>query len=127
MGEGPQLAGMVRVLVGQENLRHLFGPITQGGKGLHIAADIPAGEDGAGLIRRFLRRPGGDAGVHQDDLAAGVDQIVLQAAAIANSGVEFPGPLLSAEGKGLGIKPVPAEFHCFDFHLVLLLISTLYS
>ena len=116
MGEGAQLAGVVAVPVSQQDLRHLLRLVAQSGKCLHVAADVPAGEAKAGFVRLFLRCTGGQAGVHQNHLVAGVDEIVLQAAAIADIVVEFLLSFFPSEGKGLGVEPVFSEFDCLDDH-----------
>ena len=111
--------------MGQQDLRHLLRLVTQGGKGLHIGADILAGKSGTGLVRLFLRRSGGQTGVHKDHLVPGVDQVVLQAAPVPDAGIKLVRALLAPEDHGLRIKTVFSEFYRFDDHLVVLLF--LYS
>ena len=101
---------MVDVPVGEKNLRHLFRFAAKGSHGVHIAADVFPGVGKTALIRHFLGGSGRQAGIHQDDLFSGVNQIVLQASPIADVFVKCIHALFSAEGKGLGIETVFSEF-----------------
>ena len=61
-----------------------------------------------------------DDGVHQNHLAASVDEVVLKTAAVADIIVEFVYAFFAAKGKRLGIEAVGTEFYCSDFHVLCL-------
>lgn len=61
----------------------------------------------------------GKAGIYQNDLAADVNEVVLQTAMVAGVFVEFVHPFLAAEGERLGIETVGTEFNCFDSHKII--------
>ena len=115
--EGLQLSGMVVVLVRQKYLRDLFRLVAERGERFHIAADIFSGENRTVLVRHFLRHSGRESRVNENDLIAGVDQIILQTAAIAYVLVELVYAVLAAEDERLGVKPVFSEFYRFDLHV----------
>ena len=104
------------MFVGEQDLGHPFGLVAERREGLHTAADVLADEGQRIFIGCLLGRAGGETGIHQNHLTAGVDEVVLQAAAIADVAVEFVGAFFAAHDERLGIEPVFAEFDCFDFH-----------
>ena len=110
IGEGSQFTGMIAVLVRQQDLCHLLRPVTQSGEGFHIAADVLAGIEQTVIVRHLFRSTG-------NNLVTGINEIVLQAAPIADAGVELFHALFSAESERLRIKTVFSEFNCLDFHL----------
>ena len=111
---------MVVVLVGEQNFCDLLRLVAQRRKSLHIAANILSGVEDAVLVRHLLGSTCGQTRINKNDLVAGVNQIVLQTAAVANALVEFLCTFLAAENKGLRIESVFSEFYCFDLHNFLL-------
>ena len=59
--------------------------------------------------------------LYQNHLAAGVDEVVLQAATIADVVVEFVSAFFAAHDERLGVETLFSEFYCFDFHNLILL------
>ena len=115
VGERAQLTGVVGVLVGDEDLRDLLRLVAQRRERIHIGIDLPAHVNDGLLVHHLLRHLGRHAGVHQDHLIAGVDQVVLQAGAVLDRGVDPLRPL-AAHGEELGHKAVFIELDCLDFH-----------
>ena len=64
----------------------------------------------------------GDFCIYQYYLGTSVDDVVLQAAAIADVLIEFVRTFLATEDEGLGMKPVTSEFYCFYFHIAVIII-----
>ena len=121
VGEAFQLAAVVGVFVGEQDLGHPLGLVAEGRERLHIAADVLAGEGQRIFIGCLLGRAGGETGIDENHLAAGVDEVVLQAAAIADVAVELVGAFFTAHNKRLGVETLFSEFYCFDFHNLILL------
>lgn len=107
---------MVAVFVGQENLRHLLALVAQRSKSIHIVADGLPGIIHRRFIHHFFRETGRESGIHQDHLASGVDEVVLQAAAVTDILVKPLRSFLSSKRERLGIVPILSEFYCLDFH-----------
>jgi len=80
--EGPQLARVVDVLVGDQNLRDLLGAIAQLGERLPIGLDEAADIYGGVFVRCGIGELGGKAGVDENDFAPRVDDPVLQAGTV---------------------------------------------
>ena len=116
VGKTFQFAGMVRMFVGNQNLRHLFWLVAEVLEGIHIATDILAGIDGRILIGHFLWESCWQAGIYQNHLATRINQIVLKTAAIADVLIKFLFSFLTSEYEGLSIESVSAEFYCFNLH-----------
>lgn len=115
------------MLVSQQNFGHLLRPITQCGKGLHIAGDILACIDCSRFIRHFFRCSRRKAGIHQNDFVSGINQIVGEAGAILDGVIKFFGSFFSAENKRLCGKTVFSEIDCFDFHNISSLQQCFYA
>ena len=107
------------MLMREQDLCHLFRFISQCCKCFHVAADVFAAIGSACFIRHFFRCPGRESRVNQNYLVSGVNQIVLQAAAIPDGWVKLIRAFLPAECKGLRVKTVLSEFYCFDLHFTI--------
>ena len=122
--EGAEHAGVVGVLVGDQDLRDLLGPVAEVGERLQVGLDLRADVDRRvgrrGAEREVLRH----AGVDEDHLAAGVDHPVLQAGAVFHRGVE-PFRAFAAKGERASHEAVFGEtdWDDLDGHLVGLRVS----
>ena len=117
VGERTQLAAVVSVLVGEQDLGHLLRLVAESGQCFHIGADVFAREDQRSLVGVLLGCTCRNTGIYQYDLRACIYQVVLQAAAIADVVVKLVHTLLTTEYEWLGIEPVTTEFDCFNFHI----------
>ena len=116
VGEELQAAAVVAVAVGEDDFGHPRGEVAQFGQGVDVVADVLASVGGRLLVGHLFGGASGQAGIHQDDLLASVNQIVLKAAAIADVLVVVA--TFASHNERLGIESVFAEFYCFDFHII---------
>ena len=114
VGEGPEFAGVVGVLVGDEDFGNLFGLVAEVGEGFEVGLGFRADEYPGVRVRRRVGELGGQAGIDEDDFAAGVDDPVLEARAVLDGGVEAVGAFAAA-GEGLGHEAVFGETDGEDF------------
>ena len=75
--EGTKLARMVSVLMREKDLRDLLGLIAERGERFHIAANVFARVERTVLVWHLLRSSRRKSRVNEDNLVAGVDQIIL--------------------------------------------------
>ena len=123
VGEAPQLPGVVLVLVGHEDLRHLLGAIAQGPEGGHIVDDAAPQVDLRILVDYHVGKFRRQSRIHQNDLVAGVDEIVLKARAVADFRIEFFHSVFTAQSERLRHEPLLVEFDCLDFHAASILFA----
>ena len=96
--ERTQFAGVVGVLMRDENLRDPLRLVAEVGERLEVGLDLCAKIDRGVRIGRRIGEFGGEAGIDEDNFAAGVDDPVLEAGAVldrrggaARSGANFRG------------------------------------
>ena len=107
---------MVDVLMGEKDLGHLFGLVSQRGESLHVGADVLSCENHGLLVGNLLRSASRDPGVDQDDLVAGIDEIIRQTRPVTDAGIEFFKTLFTAERESLGRESVLSELDRLDYH-----------
>ena len=108
------------MLVGQQYLCHLLWFVSQCCQSIHIVADALTDIDGCRLLWCTIGETCWQASIHQDDFVAGVYQIVLQTATIADVHVKLLLSFLATKYEWLRIESVFAEFYCFDVHSLFL-------
>ena len=115
IGESAQLAGVVRVLVRDQDPGDLLRLITERFESVHIRIDLAAHVYERLLVRNSVRYFRRHACVDQDDFRPGIDHKVLQAGAVLHRRID-PVHTFTAECERLGHKPVFIESDCADLH-----------
>ena len=110
-----QFARVVGVLVGDENLRDLLRLVAEVGERFEVGLDLRADIDSGVRISRHIGVFGGESSIDEDDLAAGVDDPVLEARAVFDRWVEAF-CALAAKGERTGHEAIVGKPNWLDFY-----------
>ena len=133
VGELGDAVGVVAVLVGDEDLRHLLRLVAQCSERCHIVIHLVAHVERCAQLLGRNRHSGLEACVDEDDAFVSLDEEVLQRTAIDDLLVEHVLAFLAAKGKRLVHEAMVKHAHglnCFDSHnsyFILLLVQIFLS